>query len=121
MRDSADMPQLQEDVTSACMNSIDDPPPRPHLFGRMNPWGIQAPLAHGRDLRGLRHDEPSRGALRVIRCRKFAGHAIRIVAVARHRCHKDPICQVQGSKLNGFEESSHWVLHVFQGVLDVLD
>jgi hypothetical protein len=63
MRDSADMPQLKEDSATAFMNGFDDSAPRSHLFGGMNPWSIDVPFAHGRDLRRLGHDESSRGAL----------------------------------------------------------
>ncbi len=36
----ADMPQLKEDSASTLMNGFDDSTPRSHLFGGINPWGI---------------------------------------------------------------------------------
>src|SRR5208337_3523988 len=117
MRDSAHMPQLKEDSAAALMNGFDDPAPRSHLFGGINSWSIDVPLAHGRDLRGLGHDEPSRSALRIISRRKFARDAICACAVARKGRHEDAICQDQRSKLNRFEKGCHFVLQLFYDVV----
>src|ERR1700679_1491396 len=104
MRDSTDMPQLKEDAASTIVNGLHNAAPSSHLFGRMNPWSISAPLAHRRDLRRLGHDESSGSALRVKRRREFARHAVVVCAGTRKGRHEDAIRQNQRAELNGFEE-----------------
>jgi hypothetical protein len=107
MRDSANMPQLKEDPASTLMNGFHNSAPGSHLLDGMNPWGIDVPFAHGRNLRRLGDDESSRSALRVISCRQFAGHPIRISTVPRERRHEDSIWEDQRPKLNRLEEIRH--------------
>ena len=54
---------LRMDSASNLMNSFHDTAPCPHLFVGMNPWGIDVPFAHRRDLCRLGHDKSSGSAL----------------------------------------------------------
>ena len=79
-RDSANMPQLQEDSSVLPMHGIYDVSPCVDLLRGMNAWRISVPLSHWGNLSRLRNDETCRCTLRVVCCRKFAMHAVWIGA-----------------------------------------
>ena len=110
MRDSPDMPQLEEDSPVFLVHRIYNFSPGMDLLRRINPWRIHVPLAHRGNLSRLCNDEACRRALRVVGHREFAMDAIWISAVPRRRRHQDTVRQCQRAELKWFKKEFHFVI-----------
>jgi hypothetical protein len=97
------MPELNKDATSLGMHGIRHQAPRRDLLGAMDAGRSWIPLALGRDVRSLGHDEPGRGALLIVERRQGDRLVPLAGAVTSHRRHDDPVRQANAAKIEMIE------------------
>ena len=104
VRDTAGMPELNDDGSALGVHGVGDLFPAPDLLVGITARRIGIALRLRRDLRGFGDDQAGRGALGVI----FGGERTRdqacAGAVPGQRRHDDAIGELEGAYLGGFEQ-----------------
>ena len=95
VRDSAHVPELKKDSPARPVYCIDDRLPAGDLLLRMDAWGVDITLSHGRDLRCLRDNQAGRCTLAVVRGCPRARHPTWHGAISGQWRHEDAIWQRQ--------------------------
>src|SRR4029077_15267774 len=99
MRNTADMPKLQEYPAAGRVHGVGDAFPAGDLFGPVNAGRARIADALWRDLCGFADDQSGTGALGIVRRVEQPRYIAASGAIARHRRHHDPIDQLQRTEL----------------------
>lgn len=121
MRNTADVPELQKDVSAFGMHHVGHFPPAVDLGLRIDAGRVLVALPFLRNLRAFRNDQSGCRPLGIICRGDIARHEAGAGSVAGQGRHHDPVCQRQGAECVGLEKCivSHCVSFVRISVFSV--
>jgi hypothetical protein len=98
MRDTAYVPELEEDSSARPVDHVSDASPAGHLLDAVDAWRVGISHTLRGDLRSLGHQEARRGALLIVAGDDRGWHVARPRAIPRHRCHDEPVREAKRSE-----------------------